>query len=136
MEIAIVDATSKRKYTKKPKDPKRDTSVSFEEMSRLMRVYGPMKCLRNRSPKGSGKEVKPESIRRKFYRWFPDFHKRFKKTPQGWFAPKVGHQQEMYYREELRKKDKEALMLKKKKTRRVKISSRSTQRSLECQRIT
>lgn len=28
------------KYTMKPKDPKRDTSIPFEEMQRLMRVYG------------------------------------------------------------------------------------------------
>ena len=28
------------KYNVKPKDPKRDTSVPFDEMKRLMRVYG------------------------------------------------------------------------------------------------
>ena len=38
------------KNNMKPKDPKRDTSVSFEEMKRLMRVYGPIKALRSRAP--------------------------------------------------------------------------------------
>mmetsp|Transcript_34756 Transcript_34756/g.74030 ORF Transcript_34756/g.74030 Transcript_34756/m.74030 type:complete len:181 (+) Transcript_34756:133-675(+) len=124
--VAIIDdsdiSAAKRKYTKKPRDPKRDTSVSFQEMNRLMRVYGPIKCLRNRSSKESGKTVKPESIRRKFYRWFPDFNERFVKTSDGWFKPQAGHQQEMRYREELRKKDKELLMAKKKLSRRPQIS--------------
>mmetsp|Transcript_13159 Transcript_13159/g.27003 ORF Transcript_13159/g.27003 Transcript_13159/m.27003 type:complete len:157 (+) Transcript_13159:156-626(+) len=59
----------RRKYNVKPRDPKRDTSVTFDEMKRLMRVYGPIKCQRVRTPKDSGKYAKPESIRRKFYRW-------------------------------------------------------------------
>ena len=64
------------KYSMKPRDPKRDTSIPFEEMQRLMRVYGPIKCLRNRTPKESGKDLKQDSIKRKFYRWFPDFDSR------------------------------------------------------------
>mmetsp|Transcript_28746 Transcript_28746/g.52463 ORF Transcript_28746/g.52463 Transcript_28746/m.52463 type:complete len:103 (-) Transcript_28746:123-431(-) len=92
-------------------------------MSRLMRVYGPKKCLRNRTTKESGKIVKPESIRRKFYRWFPDFNERFVKTSDGWFKPKAGHQQEMTYREELRKQDKIILLAKKKMCRRPKNSN-------------
>ena len=116
-------SAGKREYTKKPKDPKRDTSVSFEEMNRLMRIYGPIKCLRNRSAKESGKTVKPESIRRKFYRWFPDFTERFKKTPDGWFKPRAGYHQEVQYRQELRKKDKLIIMAKKKICLHVKVSN-------------
>lgn len=54
-----------RKNNMKPRDPKRDTSVSFEEMKRLMRVYGPIKALRSRARKDVGKAAKAESIRRK-----------------------------------------------------------------------
>lgn len=111
-KTAIVKATSQRKNNMKPKDPKRDTTVSFEEMKRLMRVYGPIKALRNRASKDIGKSAKPESIRRKFYRWFPDFHERFVKTADGWFTPKAGHQQEMQYREDMRKIDQEILVKK------------------------
>lgn len=50
-----------------------DTSVTFEEMTRLMNTYGPLKCLRNRKSKNPDKEIKTASILRKFYRWFPDF---------------------------------------------------------------
>lgn len=101
----------------KPKDPKRDTSVSFEEMKRLMRVYGPIKALRNRASKDTGKGTKPESIRRKFYRWFPDFNERFVKTSDGWVTPKAGHQQEMQYRESMRKIDQEILVKKRNEKR-------------------
>ncbi|KAL7527849.1 hypothetical protein ACHAWF_002328 [Thalassiosira exigua] len=116
-------STGKRKYTKRPKDPKRDTSISFDEMSRLMRVYGPIKCLRNRSSKEPGKTVKAESIRRKFYRWFPDFNERFSKTEDGWFKPKAGHVEEMQYREDLRARDKKRIMAKMKVCRRAPMPS-------------
>lgn len=108
-----VTSPSPRKNNMKPKDPKRDTSVTFDEMKRLMRVYGPIKALRNRSSKDADKApAKPESIRRKFYRWFPDFNDRFVKTDAGYFTPKVGHLQEMQYREDMRKKDQELLVKK------------------------
>lgn len=103
---------AQRKNNMKPKDPKRDTSVTFEEMKRLMRVYGPIKALRNRAVKDTGKAAKPESIRRKFYRWFPDFNERFVKTVDGWFTPKVGHRQEMQYREMMRCMDQDSLVKK------------------------
>jgi hypothetical protein len=100
------------KYCMKPRDPKRDTSIPFEEMQRLMRVYGPIKCLRNRTPKESGKDLKQDSIKRKFYRWFPDFDTRFERTNEGWFKPKFGHEEEMQYRAEMRKKDQDELVQK------------------------
>jgi hypothetical protein len=106
------------KYTMKPRDPKRDTSIPFEEMQRLMRVYGPIKCLRNRTPKESGKDLKIDSIKRKFYRWFPDFDSRFERTSEGWYKPKFGHEEEMLYRAEMRKQDQDELV-KKRNTKRT-----------------
>ena len=38
-----------------PKERKRDVSLKLDEMRRLMRVYGPIKVIRNRTPKESGK---------------------------------------------------------------------------------
>ena len=113
----VDEPKSKRKYTKKTRDPKRDTTVSFDEMKRLMRVYGPVKCLRNRTPKDSGRNAKPESIRRKFYRWFPDFDERFQKTLDGWYKPKFGHEAEMAHREDMRKRDHDLLVRKRNSTR-------------------
>lgn len=104
--------TPSRKYTMKPKDPKRDTGVPYEEMKRLMRVYGPIKSLRNRSSKVTGRAAQPASIKRKFYRWFPDFHERFVNTSEGWYMPKAGHHQEMQYRESMRTYDQKLLVKK------------------------
>lgn len=100
------------KHYVKPKDPKRDTSVPFDEMKRLMRVYGSLKCLRNRTPVVSGKTAKVDSIKRKFYRWFPDLEERFVRTEEGWYRPKMGHEEEMRYREAARKGDQENLVKK------------------------
>ncbi|KAL7514637.1 hypothetical protein ACHAXN_011969 [Cyclotella atomus] len=118
--------TTATKYTMKPRDPKRDTSIPFEEMQRLMRVYGPIKCLRNRTPKESGKDLKQESIKRKFYRWFPDFDSRFERTPGGWYKPRHGHEEEMQYRAEMRKQDQDELV----KKRNDKRSSRKARESI------
>ena len=84
------------------KDPRHYTSVSFDEMKRLIHLYGPIKGRKSRVTRVSATPVRPESIRRKFHRWFPDFAERFKKTPYGWYSPKAGHRQEMDYREVLR----------------------------------
>jgi hypothetical protein len=109
------------KYNIKPKDPKKETAISFDEMKRLMRVYGSLKCLRNRTPKDSGKTVKLESIKRKFYRWFPDFEERFEKSPEGWYQPKLGHEHEMRYREEMRRHDQQLLVKKRNSRRECKL---------------
>lgn len=106
------------KYNVKPKDPKRDTSVPFDEMKRLMRVYGPVKCLRNRTPKDS-QSAKVESVKRKFYRWFPDLDERFIRTSEGWYTPKAGHEAEMAYREMMRKTDQESLVKKRNSKRSI-----------------
>ena len=109
---AAAPANKKVKYNVKPRDPKRETSVAFDEMKRLMRVYGSLKCLRNRTPVDSGKAAKVESIKRKFYRWFPDLDERFERTPEGWYRPRAGHEEEMKYREAMRKEDQESLVRK------------------------
>lgn len=82
------------------------------EMKRLMRVYGSLKCLRNRTPKDPDKAAKVESVKRKFYRWFPDLDQRFERTEEGWYQPKAGHEEEMAYRERMRKSDQEKLVKK------------------------
>jgi len=91
------------------KEAKRSLSVSYEEMNRLMDTYGPLKAKRNHSTSATGRETKPESMRRKFYRWFPDFNERFVKGSTGMFVPKAGHQQELEYRETMRQMDQRAL---------------------------
>jgi len=106
----------------KPKDPRRDTSIPFDEMQRLMRVYGSLKCLRNRQPVDSGRAVKTESIKRKFYRWFPDLEERFCRTEEG-YVPKAGHEEEMRYREMKRRGDQD-ILVKKRATKRM--SSKQT----------
>jgi hypothetical protein len=45
------------------------------------------------------------SIKRKFYRWFPDFSERFVRTPEGWYRPLIGHEAEMKYRAAMRDED-------------------------------
>ena len=80
-------------------------------------MYGPLKCLRNRTPVDSGRTAKPDSIKRKFYRWFPDLDERFVRTPEGWFKPIAGHEEEMQRREELRKIDQEDLVRKRNEKR-------------------
>jgi len=100
-----------KKQGNRGKYNKRVHPVSFDEMKRLMRVYGPIKCLRNRnSPTRPGS--KDTSIKRKFYRWFPDFNERFEITEGGWFMPKYGHEHEMKYREAMRKSDQQVLIKK------------------------
>ena len=87
--------------------------VSFDEMKRLMRVYGPIKCLRQRNSSAHlNSHTKDTSIKRKFYRWFPDFNERFEMTEGGWFMPKYGHEEEMKYREAMRKSDQQVLIKK------------------------
>ena len=59
--------TSKKKVRK---TSRRDTTISYDEMTRLMGVYGSVKCLRVRNRKNDPtKAAKIDSIKRKFYRW-------------------------------------------------------------------
>jgi hypothetical protein len=93
--------------------------VPFEEMQRLMIRYGPIKTSRKSKSLpdqcGTAGNAKADSIRRKFYRWFPDFEERFVKNSDGLtFRPKAGHAEEVRYREAMRSKDKKALVYKRK----------------------
>lgn len=87
-----------------------DRSVPFEEMRRLMQVYGSIKCLRKRAQKpGTAKNAKVDSVKRKFYRWFPDLDERFEKDVHGFYTPRFGHEAELRYREGMRKEDGELI---------------------------
>ena len=111
-----------RKNNMKPKDTRRHTSISFDEMCRLMRVYGSLKCLRNRTTKTTAKNnnvdecsvsIKIDSTKRKFYRWFPDLDERFVRNAEtGYYEPKAGHVNEMAYRESMRMSDQNKLVMK------------------------
>ncbi|KAL7552535.1 hypothetical protein ACHAWF_016912 [Thalassiosira exigua] len=97
-----------------------DRHMSIDEMRRLMDVYGPIKCLRKRQPmkgNGEGCAAKDDSIKRKFYRWFPDLDKRFAESGEGGgrYEPKAGHDIEIRYRKEMREKN--SLTLSKKRTK-------------------
>ena len=43
---------------------------------------------------------------------------RFERTPEGWYKPKYGHEEEMQYRADMRKKDQDELV-KKRNTKRA-----------------
>jgi len=106
------------KQVKAVKAKKTDRSVPVDEMRRLMRVYGSIKCLRKQKNSVSTANMKIDSVKRKFYRWFPDLDERFVKDKErGFYRPRFGHQFEMQYREEMRTKDGEILS-KKRTTRR------------------
>jgi hypothetical protein len=91
-----------------------DRGIPFEEMLRLMRIYGSVKCLRKRqNPEGEEyTKTRVDSVKRKFYRWFPDLDERFSKDEHGMYWPKCGHESEIRYREEMRKKDGQILVTK------------------------
>mmetsp|Transcript_7310 Transcript_7310/g.13882 ORF Transcript_7310/g.13882 Transcript_7310/m.13882 type:complete len:258 (-) Transcript_7310:295-1068(-) len=72
-----------------------------------------MKCLRKRHTEN----MKIDSVKRKFYRWFPDLEERFVKDKAGFYRPKFGHQFEMCYRQAMRAKDGETLSKKRTKCR-------------------
>jgi hypothetical protein len=90
------------------------STVAFSEMLRLMNTYGSVKCLRNHHKK-KGDDInnaKDDSVRRKFYRWFPDLDERFERNHEGLYHPKLGHELEVDYRERMRKLDGEVLAAK------------------------
>lgn len=84
-----------------------------------MNVYGALTAVRNRGAKQSNKKdgestnncqvVKRDSIKRKFYRWFPDLDKRFSRTEDGKYQPIHGHEEEVKYRKEMREKSFESV---------------------------
>lgn len=96
--------------------------IPYEEMRRLMHTYGSIKCLRKRQ-NPAGEKTKINSIKRKFYRWFPDLEERFAKDENGHYQPKQGHEFEMLYREEMRTRDGESLSKKRVSCREKKCGS-------------
>jgi len=125
---ATVPSTSPVKARRKSLK-KTDRGIPFAEMQRLMRVYGSIKCLRKRN-NGPEENMKIDSIKRKFYRWFPDFEERFEKDIEAStgtsavYRPKAGHEAEMNYREEMRRVDGEVLARKRAKCRRERYGTR------------
>lgn len=113
--------------TKKVKAARRTGGgIPIDEMRRLMRVYGSTKCLRKRQKGGEEKNAKADSVKRKFYRWFPDLDERFEKDATGFYRPKFGHDFEMKYREEMRTKDGELLTKKRVKRRKQSLAGESS----------
>lgn len=111
------------KYTQRTKTRSTRSFVPFEEMQRLMHEYGPIKTQRKSksSPDecGTASNAKIESVRRKFYRWFPDFEERFVKNSDGvTYRPKAGHKEEVQYRQTMRDMDQTILIRKRKIGRR------------------
>ncbi|KAL7539178.1 hypothetical protein ACHAWF_006325 [Thalassiosira exigua] len=118
-----------------------DRNMPICEMRRLMDVYGPIKCLRKRhSAKGKGGKgngagekdaaavAKDDSIKRKFYRWFPDLDDRFEKNEAGLYAPKFGHDEEVRYRKEMRTMDGKTLAKKRNDRRQRRVTDRDVGR--------
>lgn len=102
-------------------------SISFDEMCRLMSIYGSTKCLRKRKASTSSSNNNNNngqstaeiiSTKRKFYRWFPDLESRFTCNPTtGQYEPNIGHEAEIQYRLDMRKKDGQVLTKKRVKSR-------------------
>ena len=99
-----------------------EEELVVDEMCRLMRVYGSLKCLRNRTTTKAKNNnnvdecsisIKIDSTKRKFYRWFPDLDERFVRNSEtGCYEPKAGHVNEMAYRESMRMSDQNKLVMK------------------------
>jgi hypothetical protein len=93
---------TKRKYRTKQK------SVPLKEMQRLMKEYGPTVVPRKFKPQD---DLQTESLKRKFYRWFPDLEERFVASADGLtYTPKAGHDEEVAYRSAMRKKSQKILV--------------------------
>jgi hypothetical protein len=117
MTVSSSNSNRKPSCTKKGASSKLK-HVPYEEMERLMNVYGSIKALRNRGVK-SGKtngDLKKDSIKRKFYRWFPDLEERFCLDKDGRFQPIHGHEHEVKYRKEMRSKSSDLVAKKRAKT--------------------
>jgi len=91
-----------------------------------MSTYGSTKCLRKRKASTSSSNnnnngqstAKIESTKRKFYRWFPNLESRFTRNPTtGRYEPNIGHEAEIQYRLDMRKKDGQVLSKKRAKCR-------------------
>lgn len=129
MSVAATVPSSAPVKARRKSMKKTDRSVPFAEMQRLMRVYGSIKCHRKRN-NGPEENMKIDSVKRKFYRWFPDFEEKFEKDPEASaggnvvYRPKAGHEAEIRYREEMRRLDGEVLCKKRAKCRRERCGTK------------
>jgi hypothetical protein len=106
--VPSVDPQCSRPEKTKRKYRTKDQSVPLKEMQRLMKEYGPIVVPRNFKPPD---DVQTESLKRKFYRWFPDLEERFVASADGLtYTPKAGHYEEVAYRCAMRKKSQRALV--------------------------
>ena len=115
---------------KKKRTAKKDRgSIPFGEMRRLMTTYGSIKCLRKRQKKSASEDhcTKIDSVKRKFYRWFPDLDERFTRNVNtGMYFPNVGHEAELQYRQMMRMKDGQNLSQKRAACRKERTSTGTT----------
>jgi hypothetical protein len=119
LDVAVTSQSTQRQRSNVNKTRTTRQFVPFEEMQRLMATYGPIKTSRKSKSCpdecGTAGSAKSDSIRRKFYRWFPDFEERFQRNSDGLtYNPKAGHDEEIQYREAMRNMDKEILVHKRK----------------------
>ena len=111
---------------KKKRTAKKDRGIPFEEMRRLMTTYGSIKCLRKRQKKSASEDdcTKIDSVKRKFYRWFPDLDERFTRhVNTGMYFPNAGHEAELQYRQMMRMKDGQNLSQKRAACRKERTST-------------
>ena len=80
--------------------------------------------------------MKADSVKRKFYRWFPDLDERFERDRDGFYRPKSGHEVEMQYREKMRMKDGQLLNKKRVTGRKQKNSCSEIKDVSSCATIT
>lgn len=136
LELSKMKDTEKTPRSRATRRMKRtDRGVAFEEMLRLMRIYGSVKCLRKRQNSDEGEmytKTKIESVKRKFYRWFPDLDERFTRDEHGMYWPNCGHEDEIRYREEMRKKDGEIIITKRVTCRRDRHGSSERKTKKKC----
>jgi hypothetical protein len=115
LNVAVTSQSTQKKTSNVNKTRTTRQFVPFEEMQRLMATYGPIKTPRKSKSCPDEYGAKSDSIRRKFYRWFPDFEERFQRNSDGLtYNPKAGHDEEIQYREAKRNMDKEILVHKRK----------------------
>lgn len=131
--------TTANKRRRSTTTPKQERGIPFEEMKRLMDTYGSTKCLRKRQQKSSPKDgtngkdeaaesrTKIDSIKRKFYRWFPDLESRFVRDMEtGIYIPKIGHVNELMFRQDMRLIDGQVLSKKRAKCRKERNGTNSS----------
>jgi hypothetical protein len=92
-----------------------------------MKEYGPIKASRNFIPQD---DLRTESLKRKFSRWFPDLDERFVASADGqMYTPKAGHYEEVAYRSAMRKKSQQIMVQNRNNSRWARIPQKTNTRS-------